>query len=156
MQPHFNELRWHVENKNITSRYADSCTAVHDTWDHRMQIRAERHKSFIFKVYFSVTFRSMLRDRTSMLDSKHKSTTGLVSKASSMYIATSLMQRWQQGSVRTKTNSVSIRPQVNSTDWATATCWLNLVPTFANRGLSRGQRGGSPRVVNLSFLDRSR
>jgi hypothetical protein len=32
----------------------------------------------------------------------------------------------------------------------------NLVPTFADRGVSRGQRGGSPTVVNLSFLDRSR
>jgi hypothetical protein len=28
--------------------------------------------------------------------------------------------------------------------------------TFADRGASRGQRGGSPTVVNLSFLDRSR
>jgi hypothetical protein len=31
-----------------------------------------------------------------------------------------------------------------------------LVPTFAGKGVSRGQRGGSPTVVNLSFLDRSR
>jgi hypothetical protein len=31
-----------------------------------------------------------------------------------------------------------------------------LVPTFADRGVSRGQRGGSPKVVNLSFLDRRR
>jgi hypothetical protein len=31
-----------------------------------------------------------------------------------------------------------------------------LVPTFADRGVSRGQRGGSPTVVNLKFLDRSR
>jgi hypothetical protein len=30
------------------------------------------------------------------------------------------------------------------------------VPTFANRGVTPGQRGGSPAVVNLSFLDRSR
>jgi hypothetical protein len=28
------------------------------------------------------------------------------------------------------------------------------VPTFVDRGVSRGQRGGSPTVVNLSFLDR--
>jgi hypothetical protein len=27
---------------------------------------------------------------------------------------------------------------------------------FADRGVSRGRRGGSPTVVNLSFLDRSR
>jgi hypothetical protein len=32
----------------------------------------------------------------------------------------------------------------------------NLVPTFGDRGMSRGQRGGSPTVVNLSYLDRSR
>jgi hypothetical protein len=55
-----------------------------------------------------------------------------------------------------KTNSVALSPQVNYTDWATATCWRNLVPTFGDRGVSRGQRGGSPTVVNLSFLDRSR
>jgi hypothetical protein len=30
-----------------------------------------------------------------------------------------------------------------------------LVPTFVDRGVSRGQCGGSPTVVNLSFLDRS-
>jgi hypothetical protein len=32
----------------------------------------------------------------------------------------------------------------------------NLVPTFADRGVSRGQRGGTPMVVNAIFLDRSR
>jgi hypothetical protein len=32
----------------------------------------------------------------------------------------------------------------------------NLVSTFVDRGVSRGQRGGSPTVVNLRFLDRSR
>jgi hypothetical protein len=53
------------------------------------------------------------------------------------------------------TNSVAISPQANYTDWATATCQRNLVPTFADRGVSRGQRGGSPTVVNLSFLDRN-
>jgi hypothetical protein len=36
----------------------------------------------------------------------------------------------------------------------TATCRGNLVPTFVDRGVSRGQRGGSLTVVNLSFLDR--
>jgi hypothetical protein len=30
------------------------------------------------------------------------------------------------------------------------------VPTFVDRGVSRGQRDGTPTVVNLSFLDRSR
>jgi hypothetical protein len=32
----------------------------------------------------------------------------------------------------------------------------NLVPTFVDRGVSLGQRGGSHTVINLSFLDRSR
>jgi hypothetical protein len=45
-------------------------------------------------------------------------------------------------------------PRANYTDWATATCRRNIVPTFVDRGVSRGQRGGSPTV--LSFLDRSR
>jgi hypothetical protein len=31
-----------------------------------------------------------------------------------------------------------------------------LVPTFADRGMSRSQRGGSPTNCNLCFLDRSR
>jgi hypothetical protein len=51
---------------------------------------------------------------------------------------------------------VAFSLQGNFTDRVTATCWWNLVPTFADRGVSRGQRGGSPMVVNLSFLDRSR
>jgi hypothetical protein len=51
-------------------------------------------------------------------------------------------------------NSVAFSPQANYTDLATATCRRNLVPTFVDRGVSRGQRGGSPTVVNLSFLDR--
>jgi hypothetical protein len=46
-----------------------------------------------------------------------------------------------------KTNSVALSPRANYTDWATATCRRNLVPTFVDRGVSRGQRGGSPTVV---------
>jgi hypothetical protein len=53
-----------------------------------------------------------------------------------------------------QTNYVALSPQANYTDLATATCRRNLVPTFVDRGVSRGQRGGSPTVVNLSFLDR--
>jgi hypothetical protein len=55
-----------------------------------------------------------------------------------------------------QTNSVAFSPQVNYTDWATATCWRNLVPNFADGGALCGQRGGSPTVVNFSFLDRDR
>jgi hypothetical protein len=49
---------------------------------------------------------------------------------------------------------VALGPQANYTDWGTATCRRNLVPTIVDRGVSRGQRGGSPTVVILSFLDR--
>jgi hypothetical protein len=55
-----------------------------------------------------------------------------------------------------QTNTVAFSPQTNYTDWATTICWWNLVPTFADRGVSRGQCGGSPTVINLNFLDRSR
>jgi hypothetical protein len=51
---------------------------------------------------------------------------------------------------------VDFSPQANYADWATATCQRNLIPTFADREVSRGQRGGSLTVVNLSFLDRGR
>jgi hypothetical protein len=55
-----------------------------------------------------------------------------------------------------KKNSVAFSPQTNYTDWSTATCQRNLVPTFVDRGVSRGQRGGFLTVVNISFIDRSR
>jgi hypothetical protein len=54
-----------------------------------------------------------------------------------------------------QTNSVALSSQTNYTDWSIATCRRNLVPTFVDTGVSRGQRDGSPTVVNLSFLDRS-
>jgi hypothetical protein len=52
-----------------------------------------------------------------------------------------------------RTNSVALSPRANYTDWATAIYRRNLVPTFVDRGVPRGQRGGSPTAVNLSFLD---
>jgi hypothetical protein len=55
-----------------------------------------------------------------------------------------------------KTNSVAFSLQANYTDWATAIGRRILVPTFVDRGISLGQRGGSPTAVNLSLLDRSR
>jgi hypothetical protein len=54
-----------------------------------------------------------------------------------------------------KQNSVALSPEANYTDWTTATCWPNLVPTSADRWVSRGQRGGNPAAINLNFLDRS-
>jgi hypothetical protein len=57
---------------------------------------------------------------------------------------------------RSRQTSVALSPQANYTDWANATCRRNLVPSIVDRGMSRCQRGESPTVVNLSFLDRSR
>jgi hypothetical protein len=51
---------------------------------------------------------------------------------------------------------VAFSPQANYTDWVIAICRRNWVQTFADRGVSLAQRGGSPTVVNLSFLYRSR
>jgi hypothetical protein len=48
---------------------------------------------------------------------------------------------------------MALSPQENGIDWSTATGRRILVPTFVDRGVSRGQRGGSLTVVNLSFLD---
>jgi hypothetical protein len=58
--------------------------------------------------------------------------------------------------IPTKRYSVVLSAQANYTDWATATCRRNLAPTFVDRGVLCGQRGWSPTVVNLSFLERSR
>jgi hypothetical protein len=68
----------------------------------------------------------------------------------------SLCVRTQARVPTNKTNPVALCPQANYTDWSTVTCRRNLVPTSVERGVSRGQRGGSPTVVNLSFLDRER
>jgi hypothetical protein len=54
-----------------------------------------------------------------------------------------------------KTNPVALSPQANYTDLATPTGRRILVPDV-DRGVSRGQHGGTPTAVNLSFLDRSR
>jgi hypothetical protein len=53
-------------------------------------------------------------------------------------------------------NSVALNLQANSNEWSTATIRRNLLPKFADRGVSCSQRGGSPTSINLSFLDRSR
>jgi hypothetical protein len=50
------------------------------------------------------------------------------------------------------TDFFSLSLQANYTDWGTATARRILVPTFADRVASRDQCGGSPTVVNLSFL----
>jgi hypothetical protein len=73
-------------------------------------------------------------------------------------IRSPLVSKCQEPSADTskQTNSVALSPRANYTDWATATCRRNSVPTFADRGVSRGQRCRSPTVVNLTFLDRSR
>jgi hypothetical protein len=55
-----------------------------------------------------------------------------------------------------KQNSMALSLGANYTDWAIANCRRNLVPTFVDGGVSRGQHVGSPTVVILSFIDRSR
>jgi hypothetical protein len=55
-----------------------------------------------------------------------------------------------------QTKSMDLSPQANYTIWVTATCRRILVPIFADRWVSRGQRGESPKIVNLSFLDQTR
>jgi hypothetical protein len=50
-----------------------------------------------------------------------------------------------------QTNSVVLSPQADDTDWATATCRRNLVPTFVDRGVSCGQRGESIRSLISVF-----
>jgi hypothetical protein len=49
-----------------------------------------------------------------------------------------------------QTNSVALSPRANYTDWSTAT-WRNLMQTFVDRRVSRGQRGGSLRPLISVF-----
>jgi hypothetical protein len=65
---------------------------------------------------------------------------------------------WMNGHhyTRNQTISMALSPRANYIDWATATCQRNLVSTFVDRGVSRGYRDGTPTVVNLRFLERSR
>jgi hypothetical protein len=51
---------------------------------------------------------------------------------------------------------VALSTQTNYTDWATTIGRWILVETSADRGMSLGQRGGSPTVINLIFLHQSR
>jgi hypothetical protein len=57
-------------------------------------------------------------------------------------------------SIYSQKYSVALSPQANYTDWATANCRWNLVPTFVDRRVSLGQLSGSLTVVNFSFLGR--
>jgi hypothetical protein len=51
------------------------------------------------------------------------------------------------------THSKALSPQANYTNCATATCRRNLVSTFVDRGVSRGQRGGSPTIVTSTLFN---
>jgi hypothetical protein len=48
-------------------------------------------------------------------------------------------------------NSVAFSSRANYTNWATGICWRNLVQTFADKGVLRGQRGRSPRSLISVF-----
>jgi hypothetical protein len=50
---------------------------------------------------------------------------------------------------------MALSHQASYTNWQTAAGQKILMPTFADWGMSRGQCGGTPMAVNLSFLDRS-
>jgi hypothetical protein len=52
---------------------------------------------------------------------------------------------------QTKQTPVAFSPQANYTAWATANRQRILVPTFADREESRGQRGGFPRPLISGF-----
>jgi hypothetical protein len=54
------------------------------------------------------------------------------------------------GTVYNQTNSVAFSPQANYTEWATATSWQNLVPTFVDGGVSHGQRSRTPTGIHLT------
>jgi hypothetical protein len=61
-----------------------------------------------------------------------------------------------QSQALSKSSEPALSPQANYSDRRRPIVDEILVPTFVDRGVSRSQRGGSPTVVNLSFLDRSR
>jgi hypothetical protein len=82
------------------------------------------------------------------------STPNEVTEYNSMYLSLSELIFFLSYTLIKYWNSVALSPQVNYTDWTTVKCRRNLVPTFVDRGVLGGQRGGSPTVVNLSFLDR--
>jgi hypothetical protein len=71
----------------------------------------------------------------------------------SVCMALAMDRQTRIGRLKEHTHSVALSPQAKYTDWATATFRRNLVSTSADRGVSRGQRGGFPTVVNLSVLD---
>jgi hypothetical protein len=47
---------------------------------------------------------------------------------------------------------MAFSPQATYTDWATATSWWILVPTFVDRGVSSGQRDESPQTKKKNKL----
>jgi hypothetical protein len=79
----------------------------------------------------------------------------LLSDASTKDFTTQIVPLVLKNMTKTKTNSVALSPRTNYADWATATCRRNLVPTFVDRGVSRGQCSGSTTAktwqVNLNY-----
>jgi hypothetical protein len=91
------------------------------------------------------------------LNIKGHNQAGMISHIPSQYYtATSTAYNWRlifwnvKPCKQTK-NSVAFSAQANYTDSATATSWKILVPTFADRGVSSGQRGSSPRPLISVF-----
>jgi hypothetical protein len=67
----------------------------------------------------------------------------------------SVLDRNENLTKKKKQNSVAFSPQANTPTERQTIVDEILVSTFVDRGVSRGQCGGSLTVVNLSFLDRS-
>jgi hypothetical protein len=79
----------------------------------------------------------------------------------SNYTATSLWNNWHTTCWNTNdknnkhTNSMALSPQANYTDWAATFHQQNLVPTFVDRGVSRGQRGGTHKQNSVALSPRA-
>jgi hypothetical protein len=71
-----------------------------------------------------------------------------------LHIGPFLHRRARTG--RIQTDSMAFSLQAKYTDRVAPTGRRIIVPASADRGVSFGQRGGSPTVVYRSFLDRSR
>jgi hypothetical protein len=73
-----------------------------------------------------------------------------------VYSLTLLSQMPNNSQTKQETNSVAFSPQANYTVWSTVAGRQILLPTFADRGVSRGQRDRPPRTLISVCLDRSR